>query len=76
MHFLLAKHLHPQPTKQEKQLGLALHDTAFIQNHFTLWEESCKSRMKVRVNFAQLQRVLTLYPMCSGDASYLLDMSH
>lgn len=57
-------------------MGLALHDTAFIQNHFTLWEESWKSRMKVMVNFAQLQRVSALYHICSGDASCLLDMSH
>lgn len=30
MHFLLAKLLHPQPAKYEKQMASALHDTAFI----------------------------------------------
>lgn len=46
-------------------MALTLHDTAFIQNCFTLWEDGWKSRMKVMVNFAQL------LPVLAQDYQYL-----
>lgn len=38
MHFLLAMFSHPQPTEQEKQMCLALGDTALIHNSLILWQ--------------------------------------